>query len=363
MDEYIFEVEAESLEEAKAQVKDRIPNGLTLISEKILHDGKSNTVKAIAETVENAYLKAESEIPNDAHIIKKKELTAPKVEEITFESEDDHKARIYAEKQLDGSALLKNLKLTFQGKKGFLGIGKKLNQYCAEILQQAIVEVTYKTKAKISVQAGKRLTNWVDFLNVMKENKEPSSAASFFSQYPHQIIFALISGQIEKPSYFHDIPFIPITKDIIDKAQHYIEAPSIPMHLSMYCLEFLPDRYKILSEEDIGRRSQPNIDALIIQVASCLKGRGNLNIDNDEKMAKYAYDAIRHYQNIPIVFYFFTLPYIDSIISTMEISKHKALISAYKGIEGLILGMYNDLGEGEVITDERIVSTVRSIFE
>jgi len=363
MEEYIIEVEADTLKEAKEQVKSKIPNGLHLISEKILSDGKPKTVKAIAETLEKAYVKAESEIPNNAHIIKKKELSAPKLEKISFESEDDSKAQIYIKKQVDKTTVVKELQLTIQGRKGFLGIGKKLNQYCADVLHQAVVKVTYKTNARICAQVGEKLTNWPDLLAVIQEIKEnPLSAASLFSQYPHQILFAIISGKIENPSYFDGIPFVSITKGILDKARHYIETPPIPSLYSMFGLELLSNRYVVMSNGEIGRKSESHINGLIMQVAGCLKGRGTYNINDGEKMAKYAYDAIIHYQNIPIVFYFFTLPYLESVISPKEISIQKALISAYKGVEGLILGMYDELGEGEVITDERIVSKVRKLF-
>jgi hypothetical protein len=44
--------------------------------------------------------------------------------------------------------------LITSGSRGFLGIGKKPNQYEVEVLHQAIVEITYKTKAKISAEIG-----------------------------------------------------------------------------------------------------------------------------------------------------------------------------------------------------------------
>jgi hypothetical protein len=155
MTERIIEIEAESLEEARELVKSQIPEGLCLLSEKVISDGKPKTVKAFADTSKAAFAKAQSELPANASVLEKKELVAPEQKVITTEAFDEQSAKAQVGNQIGNSAIIKALKLTTSGKQGFLGIGKKPNQYNAEIFQQAVVEITYKTKAKISAEIGK----------------------------------------------------------------------------------------------------------------------------------------------------------------------------------------------------------------
>jgi hypothetical protein len=158
MAEKTIEVEAESLEEAREQVKSQIPEGLSLLSEQVISDGKPKTVKAFADTTEVAFAEAQSAMPSEAKVIERKEITVPEQKVITVEAFDEQsaetQAKLKAQKQFGEAVIVKRLKLTVTGKKGFLGIGGTPNQYEAEILQQATVEITYETKAKISVKVG-----------------------------------------------------------------------------------------------------------------------------------------------------------------------------------------------------------------
>lgn len=154
--ERIIEIEAESLKEAREQVKSQIPEGLHVLSEKVISDGKPKTVKAIAESTEAAFAKAQSEIPNNADVIGKKELAAPEQRVIIVEAFEEQSARAQVQSQIRDSAIIKALKLTASGKKGFLGLGKAPNQYEADVFQQAVAVITYKTKAKISAKIGEK---------------------------------------------------------------------------------------------------------------------------------------------------------------------------------------------------------------
>lgn len=143
MSEKTIEIEADSLKEAREQVKSQIPEGLHLLSEKVISDGKSKTVKANAETTEAAFTKAQVKVPNNANVIKKEELNAPSHRVITIESFDEQSAKSQVKGQIGNTAIIKAIKLVVSGNKGFLGIGKKPNQYKARIFQQAIVKITY----------------------------------------------------------------------------------------------------------------------------------------------------------------------------------------------------------------------------
>jgi hypothetical protein len=156
MTERIIEIEAESLEQARERIRSQIPEGFHLLSEKVISDGKPKTVRVVAGTIEEAFAKAQSKVPNDADVLEKKEITAPQRKVIIIEAYDGYDARRRAEyqakSQFGDAATVGSLKLKIAGKKGFLGIGRKPNQYEAEILQPAIVELTYRTKARISAR-------------------------------------------------------------------------------------------------------------------------------------------------------------------------------------------------------------------
>lgn len=145
-----IEVEADSLYEARKLIKSQIPEGFHLLSEKVVSDVKRGTEEAIAETTEAAYEKAQNEIPNNADIIEKKVLTPPGSRVVTVEAFDEQSAKEQVKSQIVRPEKIRGLKLAIVGRKGLLGIGKKPNQYEAEIFQQAVVRIAYKTKARIA---------------------------------------------------------------------------------------------------------------------------------------------------------------------------------------------------------------------
>ena len=151
--------EAETLEEARERVKSQMPEGFQPLSEKIVSNGKPKIAKAIADTTEAAFAKALSELPSDVNVLEKKELIAPEQKMLVVEAFDEQaaisNAKSEARKQFGNASVVKSLRLVIAGKKGFLGMGKSPNQYEAQILaREATVEISYKLKAKISVEIG-----------------------------------------------------------------------------------------------------------------------------------------------------------------------------------------------------------------
>jgi len=142
------------LEEARELVKSRIPEGLYLLSEQVISDGKPKTVKANVDTIEAAFAKAQSQIPTNATIIEKKELSAPGQQVIAVQAFDERGAESAAKRQLGKNMVFKGLNLTAAGRNGFLGIGRTPSKYEAEVFRQAVVEITWKSKAKIVVNVG-----------------------------------------------------------------------------------------------------------------------------------------------------------------------------------------------------------------
>lgn len=150
-----IEIEANSINEARKQVQSQIPQGLSLLSERIIMDGKPRTVKAIAETTDLAFRNAFIKIPSNADILERNELIASENKVITIEALSDEIAREQIRNQISDTAVEKNFKLVSPGKKGLLGIGRKPNRYEVDILQQSVVQVIYKLNIKIAFKIGK----------------------------------------------------------------------------------------------------------------------------------------------------------------------------------------------------------------
>ena len=216
---------------------------------------------------------------------------------------------------------------------------------------------------KPQAPVGGRITSWSALLSVIKATKDPMSATNIFSRFGHQVTFALLTEKIDEPSYFKGIPFVSITKDIVEKARQYVDHPPVPGLLAMFDMGLTSDRYVPMSGGKTGRISNPQIDALIVQVAGCLRGRGTFNMNDSVRVANLAYDAIMHYKNIPVVYFFFALPYLDTVIHTKKLSTNDALITVYKGVEGLLLKIYDELGEGKFITDDRVKNKVHQMLK
>lgn len=154
MTQKTIEIEAETLEEARKQLQTQIPQGFSMLSEEVISNGKPKTVEAVALTLEAAFTKAHSQVPSNADIIDKKEIAAPESKVVIVEAFDEQSARRQLGNQPVDTARIIGSRLVASGSRGFLGIGKKPNQYEVEVLHQAVVKITYKMKAKILAQIG-----------------------------------------------------------------------------------------------------------------------------------------------------------------------------------------------------------------
>ncbi|MCP3887488.1 MAG: YbjN domain-containing protein [Desulfobulbaceae bacterium] len=160
------EVEAESLEEAREQIISQIPEGLHLLSEQVISDGKPKTVEAVGDTIDAAFAKVQRDnIPDNAEILENREIASEqKIMKTVVEEFDEESAKssadMEARQQSSNPITFQSIALISVGNKGILGIGKKPNQYEVELLelQPAAVKVTYKTKAKVIAQVGESNT-------------------------------------------------------------------------------------------------------------------------------------------------------------------------------------------------------------
>jgi hypothetical protein len=156
-----IEVEADSLLEARRQVQSKVPDGFEILSETILSDGKIKRIQHKADTVETAYTEALSTLPPDVEVVEKKELVTPYRKTVVVEAFDEPSASAQVEKDISKTALVAHVTLVAQGKKGFLGVGKKPNRYEFQVYERAVVEIRYRQKARIRVTVHESPELWV----------------------------------------------------------------------------------------------------------------------------------------------------------------------------------------------------------
>lgn len=111
--------------------------------------GKTMTVKAVADTLEEAFAQARAKVPDNTVVLEERELASPSSKTITIEAFDEQtaswSAKSQATSEFGNTAIVKDLTRTLMGQKGFFGIGKKPHQYEAELVRRAAVEIDYRT--------------------------------------------------------------------------------------------------------------------------------------------------------------------------------------------------------------------------
>ncbi len=157
MNEKIVEIEAKTEEDAEAQVKSRLSEGLYVLSKRVLSDGRPQIASAIADTTESAFVKAQCEVPTNANILEKKEIYSYAQRTITVQAFTEHEAESKARADLAffrENWILKSIKITVKGKNGVLGIGKIPNQYEVDVFWQSKVVIKYSENVKIVFRLG-----------------------------------------------------------------------------------------------------------------------------------------------------------------------------------------------------------------
>lgn len=149
-------IEAKSLAEARQLLDSKIPDDFYILSEEVLSDGIPKIEAATGETTAGAFLTAENAIPSDAEIQEKKEIVKFDKRILEVKEFGEQKARAMVKQQLTQHKKLETIHLKERGRQGFLGIGRSPDIYVATIVQQAVVEITYKEPVKIKIKMKKR---------------------------------------------------------------------------------------------------------------------------------------------------------------------------------------------------------------
>lgn len=141
MSERLIEIEADTVEEAERKLSNI--DEFIVLEKFIVCPERTEIVEAVADTVEAAFIKARSKVPAGAKTEAQEIKIADK--SITLRVQADSK-----EAAGEGKArMVKSVSLLKKGGKGFFGFGKTANVYEVVISEQAVVELTFRMRAKL----------------------------------------------------------------------------------------------------------------------------------------------------------------------------------------------------------------------
>jgi len=181
-----LEVEADSLDEARQQLKSQLPKGIAVLSEEILCNGRPRTVQGIGETGEEAIENARLKVPDGSTVMKEtvvRELRRRTVEMVGYDEqgatrhaqwrlEDDAKGDPF---RFENETTIESISLKTAGRKGFFGWGRRVGVYNVTILDSACAEVTYKQKARIRATTGTLSDKFKNGIHDMNESEITSA--------------------------------------------------------------------------------------------------------------------------------------------------------------------------------------------
>ena len=187
MNRKTVDIEANSLDEARTQLRSQLPEGYFILSQKVLADGSDESIAATAQSMEEAFLQAESQLPANARGVVKREIRTAREDSACVEGFDEEAARCQAAARSEGEHTITKVELTQQGKRGFLGFGKKPNKYTCRVLHHAKVEIRYRRKPRISAEiaeepAFRRVLGKMDQHAVTRYEDDRDNAFAWFDQ-------------------------------------------------------------------------------------------------------------------------------------------------------------------------------------
>lgn len=147
----------DSLEDVRHKIADSVPQGCSILQQRIINDGTPKTVKRSAYSADDAFQQAKSAMPTEAIIIDENiiETKTQQKETITIEAFDEQAAKEKALLGIPPNATLLSKGdgvLITTGRKGLLGFGRKPNIYrftYAYDVASVMATVTFRNPATV----------------------------------------------------------------------------------------------------------------------------------------------------------------------------------------------------------------------
>lgn len=136
-----------TVDDAREKIKMKTPAGYQIVSTDIIASGE-RTVSGSGETTDLAFFNVLEKIGQKS-VLQRRVIVDSKEETLIVEAYDEKEAigkNSFSQLGYAGPpVVVRNTKLAVKGRRGFLGIGKKPNQYMIDIFRHAVVEITYST--------------------------------------------------------------------------------------------------------------------------------------------------------------------------------------------------------------------------
>jgi hypothetical protein len=154
-----IEVEADTLEQAKEALQLQMPEGTHLIKQNIISTGIA-VISASGDTEEEALADVQARLPPNTVIVEKRLRSTFGRDTVIWRAFNEEEAKSHIRQLCSDSWRVSRFWMAETGNKGILGIGKSPNVYKAEMVRPGRIEISYRTKAKISAEIG----NETDYL-------------------------------------------------------------------------------------------------------------------------------------------------------------------------------------------------------
>jgi len=141
MSERLIEIEADTVEQAERKLRNI--DELIVLEQFVVCREKVEVIEAVADTVEEAFLKAQGKVPADAKTETRETKAAAKQITLLVQANNEESAGKGKAELISSVSLLK------KARKGLFGFGKTPNVYEVVISQKAVVELTYRVRAKL----------------------------------------------------------------------------------------------------------------------------------------------------------------------------------------------------------------------
>jgi len=207
--------------------------------------------------------------------------------------------------------------------------------------------------------------SWSDIINIVNTASKGQNIDKLMSikeSYPSQVFFFLTFRQrFNNDAVFKTIPF-DFSDAIIASARKYQEGFKMndPLVLSFGLTDGYKPSYQYFPDNRFGRASNLVIDRMLVSVSSVIKGK---KIQNEQELSQASYETIDYFARIPIVSWFFSLPLLITSPSTSPDFINKLEVSILTCTENLLLEIYGDLKEGEVIDESIVQNKIKKCFE
>ena len=144
----IIQIEADSMEEAERQLDTLDTDAFIVLKKSVLSREKAETIEEIVDTVEEALTKAKNKIPTEAKIEKEEIKIEPNRTVLHVKAKNEKLAETKIE--LKKAEIIESISLHKQGRRRFFFF-KTRNVYEVAIFQKAVVEIRFRTKARLQV--------------------------------------------------------------------------------------------------------------------------------------------------------------------------------------------------------------------